>query len=301
MSRRVPPPLSVWCFCLLFVSAAWSQQSVLSQRYDNARTGANLSELTLTTANVNVNQFGKLFSLSVDGSTQAQPLYVPNVPIPGKGTHNVLYVATMNDKVYAFDADNNAGANASPLWMRDFTNAAAGITAVPITDIACACNVVGNVGIESTPVIDPASETIYLLARTKENGSYFQRLHALDITSGAERPGSPVAIHASVGSATFDPLIENQRSSLAIANGKVYIAWASHEDSHAYHGWIMAYNAQTLAQSAVFCVTPSGTWGGVWESGWAPSIDANSDVYYISGNGTWDGKTEFGESFLKFD
>ena len=285
----------------LFVPAGWAQLSVLSERYDNNRNGANLSEAVLNTTNVNVNQFGKLFTLTVDGSTYAQPLYVPGVVIAGS-THNVLYVATMNDKLYAFDADSNTGGNANPLWSRDFTNASAGVTAVPIADItgSNSLNIVGNVGIESTPVIDLPSNTMYLLARTKENGTYVQRLHAVDIRTGTDLAGSPVAIQGSSGSATFDPFIENQRTSLAIVNGKVLIAWASHEDMHAYHGWVIAYNTPSLTQVAVYCVTPSGTEGGIWNSGWAPAIDSGGNVYFISGNGTWDGTANFGESFLKF-
>ncbi len=296
--------------CLFFSQAAWPQ-NVLTQRYNDARTGANLNETQLTTANVNVNQFGKLFTLTVDGNTQASPLYVQNVTIPGKGVHNVLYIATMNDKVYAFDADSNTGSNASPLWMDDFTNPAAGITPVPITDVACACNITGNVGIESTPAIDLANNTLYLVARTKENGSYFQRLHALDITTGAERPGSPVHIQATVsgtgigssgGKLSFDPLIHNQRPSLAIANGKIFIAWASHEDTHNWHGWIIAYDTQTLAQAGVFCTSPNDGQSGIWESGWAPAVDASGNIYYMTGNGTGTaGANNLAESFIKFN
>jgi hypothetical protein len=286
---------------------AFAQVNVWTQRYNDARTGANLSEIRLNTTNVSdVTQFGKLFSLTVDGSTQAQFLSVLNVAIPGKGTHDVVYVATMNDKLYAFDASSNTGANADPLWVVDFANPAAGITAVPIVDLtgSNSLNIVGNVGIAGTPVIDPGTGTMYLVARTKENGSYLQRLHAVDIQSGAERPGSPVEISASVqgaaGPVIFDPKIHNQRSSLALANGQVYIAWASHEDFGAYHGWVMTYDADTLAQTGVFCSTPNGKLGGIWQSGWAPAVDALGNVYYISGNGDWDGSSNFGESYLKF-
>jgi hypothetical protein len=168
---------------------------ILSRSYDNYRTGANLAETQLNTTNVSVNQFGKLWSYSVSGQVYAQPLYVPNVNIPGKGTFNVLYVVTMNDVVYALDADHNA-----VLWSVDFTNPAAGIIPVPIIDMfgSNTGNIVGNVGIESTPVIDPTTSTMFLLARTKENGSYFQRLHALDIVTGVEKFGQPATIAASV-------------------------------------------------------------------------------------------------------
>ena len=288
---------------LLSVVPLYPQVNVWTHRYNDARTGANLSEIRLNTTNISdPANFGKLFSLPVDGSTQAQPLSVLNVPIPGKGTHDVLYVATMNDKLYAFDATTSA----PPLWVVDFTNPAAGVTAVPIVDLTGSntLNIVGNVGIAGTPVIDPGTGTMYLVARTKENGAYLQRLHALDIQSGAERPGSPVEITASVAGASgpivFNPKIHNQRSALALAHDQVYIAWASHEDFGAYHGWVMTYNAQTLEQTGVFCSTPNGALGGIWQSGWAPAVDATGHVYYISGNGDWDGSSNFGESFLKF-
>jgi hypothetical protein len=272
--------LTLFAFLLTMATAApaWSQISITTERYDTSRTGANLNETILNTSNVNVNQFGRLFSYTVDGSIYAQPLYVPNVSIPGKGTHNVLYVVTMNDVVYAFDADSNA----APLWSVDFRNPAAGITAPSIVDIVGfdGSNISGNVGIESTPYIDLTSNTMYLLARTLENTAFVQSLHALDITSGAEKFGGPVKITASVsglgagssgGTLVFDPKIENQRSSLAFANGLIFIAWGSHEDFFNYHGWVMAYSAQTLKQVAVYCTAPNGTDGGIWMGGARPS------------------------------
>jgi hypothetical protein len=213
----------------------------------------------------------------------------------------------MNDKVYAFDADTNA-----VLWTRDFTNPSAGITAVPIADIvgSNALNIVGNVGVESTPVIDLSTATMYLLARTLENGVYVQRLHALDITAGTEKFGGPVAVQASVsgqgydavnGTVTFDPRLQNQRSGLALVNGMVLLAWGSHEDIDNYHGWVMAYGAADLRQSAIFCSTPDGHRGGIWQSGRAPVIDPGGNVYYETGNGDWDGTREFGDSVIKFN
>ena len=276
---------------------------VLTERYNDARTGANLSEHVLNTRNVNVRSFGKLFSHAVSGAVQAQILYLPHVLIPGKGWHNVIFVPTMNDLLYAFDADNAKGTNADPLWVRDFTDPAHGITAVPITDIVVTKgpgNIVGNVGIESTPVIDPRTNTLYVVVRTKENGSYFQRLHAVAVETGADLPGGVVTIHATAGALTFDPLIENQRSSLALARGQVFIAWASNEDKNPYHGWIMSYAAATLAQTGVFCTTPTGKEGGIWMAGWAPAVDREGNVYYISGNGDWNGTDNFSQSFLKF-
>jgi hypothetical protein len=220
-------------------TSTWAQINITTQRYDNARTGANLNETILNTSNVNSSQFGKLYSYVVDGSVQASPLYVSNLAIPGRGTRNVLFVVTMNDVVYAFDADSNA-TNGGILWKVDFRNPGAGVSPIPIVDIVNdnTLNIVGNVGIESTPVIDLSSSTMYLLARTKEvtgaTTNYVARLHALDITTGSEKFGGPVIIQGSVpgsgfGSSgtvlTFDPLIHNQRSSLALVNGLVVFSW----------------------------------------------------------------------------
>jgi PQQ-like domain len=296
--------------CLLGMSTllpCGAQINILTNRFDNARTAANVSETILNVSNVNVNQFGKLYTIPVDGAIYAQPLYVSNLSIPSAGTHKVLYVATMNDKVYAFDADTNA-----VLWMRDFTNPSAGITAVPIVSIVGTNseNIVGNVGVESTPVIDLSTATMYLLARTLENSVHVQRLHALDITTGSEKFGGPIVIQASVsgqgydaanGTITFDPKMENQRSSLALVNGVVLLAWGSHEDVDHYHGWVMAYSAANLQQLGVFCSTPDGHRGGIWQSGRASVIDPNGNVYYETGNGDWDGTREFGDTVIKFN
>jgi hypothetical protein len=286
-----------------------AQVSITTNRYDGGRSGTNLNETTLTLARVNVAAFGRLWSYPVDGSVYAQPLYVPGVLIGGT-PRNVLYISTMNDKVYAFDADSRS---ATPLWMRDFTSPPS-VTAVPITDIVAAnLNIVGNVGIQSTPVIDPATATIYLVARTKESGTYAQRLHALDIRTGLSRPGSPVKITGSVaGTApdssvdatgrrvTFNPKMQAQRTGLALSNGVVLIAWASHEDATPYHGWVMGYDASTLARVGAFCVTPDAYGGGIWQGGRAPTIDAAGNAYFATGNGKWDGTRNFGDSLLKF-
>lgn len=312
--------LCVWLcvcavICLGLAGAAAAQINVTTERYDNSRLGANLSETQLTTSNVNVNTFGKLWSYTVSGSVYAQPLYVQNVTIPGKGTHNVLYVVTMNDVVYAFDADSSSN---TPLASLDLTTQVAGSTPVPITDIVGpGLNIVGNVGIESTPVIDLATNTMYLVARTKEtatncgsvNGNYCQRLHALDITTFAEKLGGPVVIQGSVpgtgtasvgGTLTFDPKIHNQRASLALVNGQISIGWASHEDQNPYHGWVMQYSAATLQQTGIWSTSPNGSMAGVWMSGRAPAVDASGNVYYMVGNGDWNGTQNFGESMVKF-
>ena len=306
---RRPLPILALAGALLLTSALAAQVNILTNRYDGARVGANLAETVLTAANVNATRFGRLFSYPVDGSVYAQPLYVQGVVINGT-PRNVLYVATMNDKVYAFDADSSSPV---PLWMRNFTNPPS-VTPVPITDIAGAnLNIVGNVGIQSTPVIDAARGTIYLVARTKENGAYLQRLHALDIATGAARAGSPVTITASVAGTgsdsvhgasgrvvIFNPRMQGQRAGLALANGVVLIAWAGHEDLPPYHGWVMGYDAATLAQVAAFCVTPDASAGGIWQGGRAPTIDAAGNAYFVTGNGEWDGTRDFGNSVLKF-
>ena len=286
-------------FALLYVIGvpAQAQVSITTESYDTSRTAANLNETILNQSDVNVTQFGKLFSYAVDGSIYAQPLYVPNVTINGQ-THNVIYVATMNDVVYAFDADNNSGANAAPLWSVDFRNASAAIGPV----VSPTGNISGNVGIESTPVIDLTSNTIYLVTYTSEKGNDFHRLHALDIASGAEKFGGPVAISASVpgsgygsvnGTLTFTPSLQNQRAGLALANGMVMIAWASFGDTGNFHGWLMSYNAQTLQQVSALRTTPNGMDGGIWMSDAAPVVDANGNVIYMIANGDYDGVSDF--------
>src|SRR6266568_5339962 len=297
------------------VSPLAAQVSVLTQHNDNARTGLNASETLLTQANVNTNWFGKLFSKPVDGPVYPQPLYVPNVAFPNQGTHNVVFVATQHDSVYAFDADSNVGTNASPLWHDSFINPAAGIIPVTTADVGGCPSFVGEIGIVGTPVIDAASGTLYVVALTKEltNQTYVlaQRLHALDITTGNERSNSPVVIEASVpgtgdgssgGMVRFDPARELQRSGLLLAGGVVYIAWASYCDNDPYHGWILGYDPRTLAQVSAFNVTPNGSKGGIWMAGAGLSATADGTLYCVTGNGTFDTKanpTNFGDSFLK--
>jgi len=281
-----------------------AQVRVWTNHNDNARTGANLSEKLLTPSTVNVNSFGKLFSHVVDGSIFAQPLYLPNVVIPGKGVHNVVYVATMNDSVYAFDADTNEMTNAVPLWHVNFTNSTAGTTAVP-TDNP---KVDGTLGILGTPVIDESTGTMYLVARTLENGEYVQRLHALDVTTGSEKFGGPVVIAAAVpgggydgslGQVTFNAKMANQSAGLALANNSVYVTWASRGDYDPWHGWVMAFDARTLQLTATFNTTPDGAQGGIWQSGQPPAIDVAGNLFVAVGNGDWDGMRNFGQSVLK--
>ena len=293
---------------ILLYAAGWvsGQSAVTTHHYDNTRTGADLTETALNTSNVNPQQFGMLFHWPVDASVYAQPLYVPSVAIPGKGTHNVVYIVTMNDSVYAFDADSNAGANSAPLWSVNYTNPTAGITAVPASDVQLAdeTDISGNIGIEGTPVINPGTSAMYFVARTKENGTYVQRLHAIDIRSGAELANSPSVIAASVTNSAgtlipFDPKRQNQRVALTLANSLVYIVWASHNDIGPYHGWVMAFSPSTLQLSYVFNDTPDGGMGGIWQAGSGPTLDGAGNLYLGSGNGDWNGTTNFGQSVFK--
>ena len=267
---------------------------VLTDMNDNNRSGANTNETILNPSNVNVNQFGKLWTYSVDGAAYATPLYASGLTING-ATHNVVFIETMEDVAYAFDADSN-----ELLWQVSFVGG--DITPVPITDIVSSdnFNIVGDVGIESTPYIDKAGGTIYLLARTKNtsNNTHAQTLHALDITTGAEKFGGPVVIPQASG---FSALMQNQRAGLAEAGGNIIICWGSHEDITPYHGFIMAYNATTLAQAGIYNVTGSGSQGAIWMQGRAPAVDASGNVYVITANGTWDGSQNFSESFLKLN
>jgi hypothetical protein len=296
---------------------------VLTNRYDNQRTGQNTQETFLTTSNVVLGQFGKLFALPVDGQVYGQPLYMQNVTIPNQGVHNVVLVTTAHDSVYAFDAD---GQSTTPLWQTSFLNAGAGVTTVPTADVYTSGDppdMTPEIGITSTPVIDPVGGTLYVTAKTREplgsttctsNGShdYCYRLHALDITTGAEKLGGSVVINASVvgdswldsvnGVVTFGALRGLQRVGLLLLNGTVYLGFGSHADIDPYHGWLMAYDAITLEQTAVFCVTPSGTEGALWNSGGGISADANGYLYVVTSNGTFDintGGNDYGDAVLK--
>jgi hypothetical protein len=288
------------------MAAAAFGQTFTSQ-YDNARTGANVRETMLTPRSVNPEHFGKQFIMPVDGDVFAEPLYVPKLTIPGKGVHDAIIVATEADSVYAFDA---TGSPKEPLWRVSFADPAHGIEPVPAMDARCPF-IAPQVGITSTPAIDPAAGTLYVVARTKEKDLYYQRLHALDVATGAERPGSPVTIRATVkGSGvlgmskdiSFHALYENPRAALLVANGNVYIAWGSACDVRPYFGWVMAYDARTLKQTAVFNAAPAAGEAGIWQSDTGIAADAEGNVYAVTGNGGFTaakGGSDYGDSVLK--
>lgn len=287
---------------------------VLTHHNDHFRTGLNASETILKPSNVNVATFGKLFTQPVDGEVYAQPLIMSGVAIPGKGTHDVVFIATEHDSVYAFDADDAVEGNAEPLWHRSFIDPAHGITTVDFLDVGSE-DIHPEIGITGTPVIDPASGTLFCDAKTKENGRFVHRLHALDVRTGAERPGSPKNITATVngtgagsagGKIVFDPLIQHQRAGLLLLKGVVYLAWSAHGVNGPYHGWIMGYNAKTLAQVAVFNTTPNAGRGGIWGGGGGLAADESGNIFVSTGNGDFstgaDGQhvgSDYGDSVVK--
>ncbi len=286
-----------------------------TQHNDNARTGQNLNEIGLSPANVNPVQFGKLFSYAVDGFVYAQPLYVAGVTIPGQGVHNVVYVATEHDSVFAFDAD---GGTPNQLWQVSFINPGNGVTTVPSTDYeGHYTDIVPEIGITGTPVIDPTANLLYVVAKTKElvggNYVYVQRLHALDITTGAEAANSPVVIQASVkgkgvgndghGNVPFDSFLELQRPGLLLLNGVVYIAWGSTGDQYPFHGWVIGYQTGSLQQVAAYNTTRNLGGGGIWQGGAGLAADAEGNIFVQTSNGGFDanqkGGLDYGDSFLR--
>ena len=290
-------------------------------RYDLTHAGENTQETALTPSNVNVNSFGKLFALPVDSTVYAQPLYMPGLKMSDGLVHNVVFVATENDSIYAFDADSNQGADAKPIWQISLLTAAhgagAGATAVPWQDTGSP-DVAPTVGITGTPAINPATNTMYVVANTKESGVYFSRLHAINIITGAEQSGSPVNITATAagtgagssnGQITFSPLWENQRTALDYYNGYVYFGYAAHGDLNSWHGWLFAYDASTLQQTAALCLSPNDIGAGVWGSGAGLPIDTSVSggrMFVVTGNGArsappFNSGTDYGESVIAFD
>jgi hypothetical protein len=284
---------------------------------DAARDGANTHEYALTPATVSTATFGKLFSCSVDGAIYAQPLWVANVTIGG-ARHNVVFVATAHDGLFAFDADTSP---CQALWQVNLIDANHGATAgeVPVPNGPTGYkvgvgygNISPEVGVIGTPVIDPGSGTLYVVSKSMNPAgtAFYQRLHAIDITSGNERSGSPAGIAGSYpvaagGSLDFSAQQQNQRAGLALVGGNVYIAWGSHEDSIPWHGWMMGYSGASLAQSAVLSTTPNVVGGGIWMGGGAPAADVSGNLYVITGNGPLDamngsGPTnDYGDSLLQ--
>ena len=284
---------------------------VTTYHNDQARTSQNLNEGTLTPSNVNVTSFGKTGFLPVDGKVDAQPLYLSKLNIPGKGTHNVLYIATEHDSVYAFDADNG-----TTLWKVSL------LGANETTSDARNCSqVIPEIGITATPVIDRSrgpNGVIYVVAMSKNRtGTYFQRLHALDVTTGAEVLGGPTNIQASFpgtgdnssgGNVIFDPKQYAERAGLLLLNGILYTSWTSHCDIRPYTGWIIGFDASSLSRKSVLNLTPNGNEGSIWMSGAAPAADSAGNIYFLDANGTFDTTVNasgfplhanFGNSFLK--
>ena len=326
-----------------FTTLALSRRDVLTYHYDNTRQGENTNETTLTVSNVNVASFGKLFSYSVDGYVYAQPLILTNLAIPGKGVRNVLFISTMHDTVYAFDADSNSDTNGGLLWKTNLDVSAVS----PTTEYGQRyhpgvgnLDVVPEEGMIGTPVIDPNTGTIYVDAFTREvvtgvSTNYFHRIHALDITTGAERPYSPVVVAGSVNgtgvngnggvsgagtgvtitdggpTVTFFAIQSCARPALTLAGGILYAAYGSHDDTDPYHGWVFGYNATNLSLVSIYCTTPNATLaafganageGAIWQSGDGLCVDANTNLYFETGNGSFSANTnggDYSDSFVK--
>jgi hypothetical protein len=286
---------------------------VVTYHNDLSRDGVNSQEYALTPMNVTPTTFGKVFACAIDSPAYAQPLWVANLAIGG-GTHNVIFAASSRDTVYAFDAD------ASPCvtyWSKPLL--AAGETFLSNNDVGTT-DIFTDIGVVGTPVIDPVTKTLYVVSKSKNQGtncspssSCHQRLHALSLIDGSEQFNGPVDITSSIsvpgtgdgssgGNVAFSTLRQNQRAGLVLANGIVYVAWASHGDNDPYHGWVMGFNASNIAQApAVFNDSPNGSRSGIWMGGGAPAADSSNNLYVITGNGTYDGttKSDFGDSFLK--
>src|SRR5256714_2919276 len=299
--RRLPLPLLLLllatCTETLTNNRPTNPQSVavLTQHNDDTRSGWNDKETALTTNNVNVQQFGAVFTLRVDDQVYAQPLVVGHVSVGG-GDRNVVYIATVNNTLYAYDGDDG-----TLYWQRGVT--APGMRPPSNTDMTGACggsyqDFSGNIGIVGTPVIDAARGTMYFVARSTTGSTFVQYLHAVNIVDGNEIAGSPAAITATYsgngdgsvnGVIAFDAQRQNQRQGLTLLNGLVYVTVSSHCDWGPYHGWILGYDAATLQQRVVYNATPNGYGGGMWESGTGMAADAAGEPYFVGGNGTGGG------------
>jgi len=317
--RRRLPFCSVAVFCSSILCA---QVDVFTDNYDNYRSNANLQEYVLTKANVNPTHFGKLYAFAIDGEAYAQPLYVRGVSLPDGTVRNVLYVATMHNSVFAFDADATSGT--APLWNVNFgtsVNASdfdypADNTTTPPTPATPYTDILNEIGILGTPVIDPATSTLYAVNYTYSgSGSskqYAYYLHALDLATGAEKFNGPVLIQATVpgsGWGGLDTVVNNQlpfaaseylqRPGLLLLYGTVYVAFGSHGDEAPWHGWLMAYDALTLQQTSVFNTTPNNAAGAIWQGGRGLAADSEGNIYCSTGNGDWDGLQSWGQSVLR--
>ncbi len=298
---------------LLFSSWASAQVAVVTYKNDNYRTGLNPNETVLTPANVNQAQFGKRLVLPVQGYVYAQPLYVPGVNINGT-LHNMVYVATEHDQLYGFDA--NTG---QQMWQTNFIGQVGNRLIETVTSDELDCpDLVPEIGITSTPIIDLSTNRLFVVAKTKETVnqtvSYYQRMHVLDIRTGAEFIGGPFfgapitaktpgsGVGSQNGYLIFDPKVEHQRAALAMSNGLIIVSWAAHCDLGPYHGYVMAFSKNSLRPTGVYVSTPNGYDGGVWQSGAGPAVDANGFIYVATGNGLFDanvGGTDYSDSILK--
>ena len=286
---------------------------VFTYHNDNSRAGANQKEFGLTASTVKTATFGKLFSCTVDSAIYAQPLWVANLTI-NAARHNVILVATERNSLYAFDADASPCAT---LWHANLIDnlhgGTSGESSVPSSQVGNGFgDLAPEVGITGAPVIDPSTNTIYVVSKSEitNTGTFFQRLHAIDLLTGNEKPGGPANIDSSIfvngtgdgsagGHVPFDVKHEHQRCALALVNGIVYVAWASHEDADPYHGWVLSFSASNLSLLNKFNDSPNGNRGGIWMAGGAPAADSSNNLYLITGNGDYDGTNDFGDSILK--
>ena len=268
-----------------------AQNDVLTWHNDVARTGQNLSEAILTPALVNSTNFGLIANVVVDGKVDAQPLYASAITLPGQGTHNILYIATEHDSMYAVNADSG-----TIYWQKSLLGAGETTS----DDRNCG-QVTPEIGITSTPVIDRsagAHGTIFLVAMSKDaSGNYYQRIHALDLTTGAEQANSPVVVQAtypgtgdgsSNGVVSFSPGQYKERPGLLLLNGTLYTSWGSHCDDRPYAGWLMAYSENTLKQTSVIDFAPNGSDAALWNAGAGPAADSSGNIYVALANGTFD-------------
>jgi hypothetical protein len=319
-SREIFARNLFWILLLVgssLVSFSAAQSGFVTGRGDNARTAANVNETLLTPGNVNKNNFGRLFSQPVDYQVLGQPLYMPNVNIPGRGTHNVVFVVTMLDSVYAFDADDNVGGNSQPLWQVNFTDPANGIAVASYINHTLPCTNANSTGpgfnqegIVSTPVIDAVSGTMYVVAKTVENGTVHHRLHALDITNGQEKFGGSVVISATSTSnkghvTNFNSLHQKNRPGLLLLNGVVYIGFGSNYCNDSNTGWVLAYDASTLQQVGSFNTSPDHGLASIWQTGQGLAADEGGSIYAVTAESTdYDvpnGGQSYSDSVLKFD